>query len=83
MFPACRDCSDADSAVTSVYVAHKHIERAHPAWKRVHMSLENHPYSSFYWQRLEKSQNKLSVSFLFLSNINEAKIMIFRDRRVF
>lgn len=33
LFPACRDSSDADSAVTSVCVAHKCVERAHPAWK--------------------------------------------------
>lgn len=65
VFPAYRDGSDADSAVTSVYVAHEYVERAHPAWKRVQVSLKNHPYSSLYLQRLEKSQNKLSVSLLF------------------
>ena len=56
MFPARRDGSDADSAVTAVYVAHKHVERAHPALKRVQLSLKNHPYSSFNFQRLEKSR---------------------------
>lgn len=66
VFPAYRDGSDADSAVTSVYVAHEYVERAHPAWKRVQVSLKNHPYSSLYLQRLEESQNKLSVSLLFL-----------------
>lgn len=35
MFPACGVSSDADSAVTSVYVADKHVERAYPEWKRV------------------------------------------------
>lgn len=35
VFPACRDGSDADSAVTSVCGAHKCVKRAHPAWKRV------------------------------------------------
>lgn len=30
MFPACRDGSDADSAVTSVCVSHKSVERAQP-----------------------------------------------------
>lgn len=66
MFPAFGDGSDADSAVTYVYVAHIHLERAHAAWKRVQVSLKKHPYSFFYFQSLEKSQNKLSVSLLFL-----------------
>lgn len=45
IFPACRDGSDTDSAVTSVCVSHKFVERAHPAWRRVQVSLKK---SSFF-----------------------------------
>lgn len=50
VFPACRDGSDADSAVTSVCVAHKCVERAHPAWKRVQVSLKK----SFFFFKTRK-----------------------------
>lgn len=51
IFPACRDGSDADSAVTSVCVSHKCVERAHPAWKRVQVSLKK---SSFFLKTRKK-----------------------------
>lgn len=51
MFPGCRDGSDADSAVTSVCVAHKCVERAHPAGKRVQVSLKK---SSFFFLKTRK-----------------------------
>lgn len=48
MFPACRDGSDA---VTSVCVAHKCVERAHSAGKRVQVSLKK---SSFFFLKTRK-----------------------------
>jgi len=52
--PACRDGSAASSAVTSVFAACKHVQRAHPAWKRVQVSFKNHPYFPFHFESLEK-----------------------------
>lgn len=66
MFPACGHGVSAGSAVTSAYVTHKHIERAHPAWKSIQVFLKNkfeNPYSSFYFQRLGK-EARISLQYL-------------------